>query len=93
MNSSGKGKLFFLRGIEGVRRTYSNKILKSTLLDPDELTNVRRYIIKSSRLTDAEGDKIKELIVTEIQQNEPEALERNTVNNETDNTLKTTKQS
>ena len=45
------------------------------------------YLIKSSRLTDAEKD-IKEQEVTNFQQNETIVLEMNVVNDEIDNTLK-----
>ena len=45
---------------------------------------MRRYIIKSNRLTDAEKDNIKELVVADIQRNESAALKMNAVNNEID---------
>ena len=37
-----------------------------THLDSNKLANVRRYILKSNRLTDAEKDNIKEHVITDI---------------------------
>ena len=45
-----------------------------------------RYIIRSHRLTDAEKDIIKELAVSDVQQNESVTFKINAVNNETNTT-------
>ena len=46
--------------------------------------NLRRYILKSKHLTDAEKDSIKGHVVADIQRNESVVLENNAGNNETD---------
>ena len=43
-------------------------------LNPNELANVRRYIIKSNHLTCVEKDRIKEQVVADIQWNESVAI-------------------
>ena len=60
-------------------------------LGSNKLANVRRYIIKSNCLTDAEKDSIKEQVITDIQQNESIVLKMNEINNETDNTIQLNK--
>ena len=49
---------------------------------------MRRCILKSNRLTDAEKDNIKEQLVADIERNESVALEMSAFNKETDDTLK-----
>ena len=49
---------------------------------------MRRYIIKSNLLENAENYNIIEQVVRFIQRNEIVTLEMNAVNNETNNTLK-----
>ena len=53
-------------------------------LDLHKLANVRRYILKTNCLTDAE----KEQVLADTQRNESVTIEMNTFYNETDNTLK-----
>ena len=55
-----------------------------TYFDSNKLANVRRYAIRSNRLTDAEKDNIKEQVVVNIQRNESVALEMDAVNKEKD---------
>ena len=55
------------------------------------LINLGIHILKSHCLTDAEKQSIKELVIHYIQLDECVAIEMNAVNNETDNTLKQSK--